>query len=358
MDTISLNIGIIGNNGFNLEDLAKGVNNIHSPYGYTYCDFIKLNSNYEFNIKVSYPRFFKGINAFLLENPLLCKQVNLHLVSSLKEILSTFNYTIRDISLIRVDVPFTYYMKDNLDFDKYFNVFRILSHVYYNTRISTTISPNVKGIIDMLSTNIETVTFTSARGSGGNKEITIYNQYLNIERKTSSPSQFEEYMDLYPNLKKRIRIEVSKRINRGNFSPDGFAYFDILGTYGEQCKDFLLKYLFNKKQLEIVYNLLYQDLDNSFKRYIFTYGRINYINWLHMNKELLIDYDVIRAVLVNNIPNYKTLESAITTVRKELSNLTLLNVFFVIEDIKKTITDYKFSVDNNEVIESVQVIKE
>lgn len=358
MDTISLNIGIIGNNGFNLEDLAKGVNNIHSPYGYTYCDFIKLNSNYEFNIKVSYPRFFKGINAFLLENPLLCKQVNLHLVSSLKEILSTFNYTIRDISLIRVDVPFTYYMKDNLDFDKYFNVFRILSHVYYNTRISTTISPNVKGIIDMLSTNIETVTFTSARGSGGNKEITIYNQYLNIERKTSSPSQFEEYMDLYPNLKKRIRIEVSKRINRGNFSPDGFAYFDILGTYGEQCKDFLLKYLFNKKQLEIVHNLFYQDLDNSFKRYIFTYGRINYINWLHMNKELLIDYDVIRAVLVNNIPNYKTLESAITTVRKELSNLTLLNVFFVIEDIKKTITDYKFSVDNNEVIESVQVIKE
>ena len=90
MDTISLNIGIIGNNSFNLEDLAKGVNNIHSPYGYTYCDFIKLNSNYEFNIKVSYPRFFKGINAFLLENPLLCKEVNQHLVDSLKEILSFF----------------------------------------------------------------------------------------------------------------------------------------------------------------------------------------------------------------------------------------------------------------------------
>ena len=86
-------------------------------------------------------------------------------------------------------------MEDHLNFDKYFNVFRILSHVYYNTRISSTISPNVKGIIDMLSTNIETVTFTSARGSGGNKEITIYNQYLNIERKTSSPSQFEELYD-------------------------------------------------------------------------------------------------------------------------------------------------------------------
>ena len=62
--------------------------------------------------------------------------------------------------------------------------------------------------------------------------------------------------------------------------------------------------------------------------------------------------------MANNIHNQKTLESAITVVRKELSNLTLLNVFFVIEDIKKTITDYKFSVDNNEVIESVQVIKE
>jgi hypothetical protein len=358
MDTISLNIGIIGNNSFNLENLVKGVNNIHSPYGYTYCDFIKLNSNYEFNIKVSYPRFFKGINAFLLENPLLCKQVNLHLVNSLKEILSFLNYTIRNISLIRIDIPFTYYMEDNLNFDRYFNVFRILSHVYYNTRISTTISPNVKGIIDMLSTNIETVTFTSARGSGGNKEITIYNQYLNIERKTSSPSQFEEYINLYPNLKKRIRIEVSKRINRGNFSPDGFAYFDILGTYGEQCKNFLLKYLFNKKQLEIVYNLFYQDLNNSFKNYLLTYGRINYINWLHMNKELLIDYSIIRAVLVNNILNHKTFESAITAVRKELSNLALLNVFSVIEDIKNTIKNYKFSIDASEVVESIQLIKE
>ncbi len=358
MDTISLNIGIIGNNSFNLEELAKGVNNIHSPYGYTYCDFIKLNSNYEFNIKVSYPRFFKGINAFLLENPLLCKEVNLHLVDSLEKILNFFNYTIRNISLIRVDIPFTYYMEDHLNFDKYFNVFRILSHVYYNTRISSTISPNVKGIIDMLSTNIETVTFTSARGSGGNKEITIYNQYLNIERKTSSPSQFEEYMTLYPNLKKRIRIEVSKRINRGYFSPAVFASFDILGAYGEQCKDFLMKYLFNKKQLEIVYNLFYQELDNSFKRYVSTYGRINYTNWLHVNKELLIDYGIIRNVLANNIHNQKTLESAITVVRKELSNLALLNVFSVIEDIKDTIKNYKFSIDNSEVIESVQVIKE
>ena len=358
MDTISLNIGIIGNNSFNLEDLKKGVNNIHSPHGYTYCDFINLNSNYEFNIKVSYPRFFKGINAFLLENPLLCKQVNLHLVNNLKEILNTFNYTIRYISLIRVDIPFTYYMKDNLDFDKYFNVFMILSYVYHNTRLSTTINPNVKGIIDMLTTDIETVTFTSARGSGGNKEITIYNQYLNIERKTSSPIQFEEYVTTYPDLKKRIRIEVCKRINRESFSPDSFVCFDILGTYGKQCKDFLLKYLFNNKQLETIYNLFYQNLDNSFKIYISTYGRINYINWLYINKELLIDYRIIRAVLANNIPNYKTLESAITVVRKELSNLALLDVFSTIEDIKRTIINYQFPTDNNEVIQTIQLIKE
>lgn len=360
MDTISINIGIlpINNATLDLESLIKRINNIHSPYGYTYCDFTKLNSNFEFNIKVSYPRFFRGINAFLLNNPFLCTQVNLHLVNSLKGILNNFYYEIKYISLIRVDIPFTYYMNDNLSFDKYFNVFRILSYIYYNTRISTTINPNVKGIIDMITTDIETVTFTSARGSGGNKEVTIYNQYLNIERKTSSPSQFGKYLEIYPDLKKRIRIEVCKRINRENFSPDDFAHFDILSTYGKQCKDFLLKYLFDKKQLEIIYNLFYQNLDKSFKDYIFTYSRISYISWLYMNKELLIDYSIIRAVLANNIPNQKTLESAITVIRKELIHLTLPNVFDIIEDIKKTISNYQFIIDNTEVIESIQIIKE
>ena len=359
MDTISLNIGIepINNTILNLDILVKGVNSIQSPLGNTYCDFIKLNSNYEFNLKVSYPRFYKGINAFLVTNPTLCLEVNKYLVNSLGQVLSYQGYKISYISLIRVDIPFTYYMPDDLTFEKYFNVFKIMAHIYHNTRANT-ITADVKGIIDMISTNIETVTFTSTRGSGGNKEITIYNQYLNIERKTSSPSQFDEYMNLYPNLKKRIRIEVSKRINRGYFSPAVFASFDILGAYGEQCKDFLMKYLFNKKQLEIVHNLFYQELDNSFKRYVSTYGRINYTNWLHVNKELLIDYGIIRNVLANNIHNQKTLESAITVVRKELSNLALLNVFSVIEDIKDTIKNYKFSIDNSEVIESVQVIKE
>ena len=77
-----------------------------------------------------------------------------------------------------------------------------------------------------------------------------------------------------------------------------------------------------------------------------------------MNKELLIDYSIIRAVLVNNILNHKTFESAITAVRKELSNLALLNVFSVIEDIKNTIKNYKFSIDASEVVESIQLIKE
>ena len=73
---------------------------------------------------------------------------------------------------------------------------------------------------------------------------------------------------------------------------------------------------------------------------------------------MLIDYRIIRAVLANNIPNYKTLESAITVVRKELSNLALLDVFSTIEDIKRTIINYQFPTDNNEVIQTIQLIKE
>lgn len=362
MDTISLNIGIepINNTILNLDILVKGVNSIQSPLGNTYCDFIKLNSNYEFNLKVSYPRFYKGINAFLVTNPTLCLEVNKYLVSSLGQVLSYQGYKISYISLIRVDIPFTYYMPDDLTFEKYFNVFKIMAHIYHNTRANT-ITADVKGIIDMISTNIETVTFTSTRGSGGNKEITIYNQYLNIQRKTSSPVDFENYTNLYPDLKKRIRIEVCKRINRKSFSPLEFSNFNILGNYGDQCRKFLLDNLLNLEQLSFISHLYFQDLDLSFKNYIQTYGRINYSHWLHLNKELLIDYSIIRQVLQNNIPNSKTLESAVTVVRKELlsidSNIIVSNTISIIQDIRKIIKDYKFIPDEAQVLEFLEVLR-
>ncbi len=59
MDTIGLRVEF-KNYGLNIgvEDLRRKINNIKSTYGHTYCDFLNLNNENTFTIKLSYPRFF------------------------------------------------------------------------------------------------------------------------------------------------------------------------------------------------------------------------------------------------------------------------------------------------------------
>ena len=112
-------------------------------------------------------------------------------------------------------------------------------------------------------------------------------------------------------------------------------------------------------------DFIYQ-LDNSYKLYLQNHGRINYESWVLENKSLIIDYSIIREVLVRNIKNKKTLENAITSVRRILERINPMykDVFKSIKDIKNSIKQYSpsyqiqdenlnGSVLNNEMIFSV-----
>lgn len=356
MDTISIRIYFEKKraNYLYIENIKKSINSIKSPYGYTYCDFTSITDNYLL-IKVSYPRYFRGINAYLIKSSVEGLEVNRNLIYDLDRVLSLQGLKLAYIELIRVDIPFTYlipieYIENGKSFASYEKVFRILAHVYHYARRGKTIATDTKGIIDMISTSIETVNFNLTRTSGGNAEITIYNQYLNIQRKTSDLTMFENYNIIYPNLRQRIRIETKKRIRRKSFLPIEFFNFDILKTYGEERKKFLLKHLFNKKIIEDIYNHFFKELDKSFKEFLYNHnGRINYIAWIHSNECLILDYQLVRKVLVNNISNQSTLESAITSVRKELKfieetrKIFILNVFKIINDMRDCIRNYSFN---------------
>lgn len=362
MDTISIKIYFEKNGGFYIENLKAGINRIKSPYGYTYCDFTSIADNYLL-IKVSYPRYFRGINAYLVKNSMEVLEVNKNLVANLEAVLVTQSLKMTFIELNRVDIPFTYlipekYMKNGKDFSSYEKVFRILAYTYYYSRREKSIATDTKGIIDMISATIETINFNLTRTSGGNAEVTIYNQYLNIQRKTSDISMFEDYNIIYPDLRQRIRIETKKRIRRKALTPIEFSGFNILKTYGEERKKFLLKYLFNKKIIEAIYNEFFIELDKSYKQFIYSHnGRINYVAWIHSNENLILDYKIVRQVLANNISNVSTLESAITAVRKELKfiedrGILVLDVYTIIDDMRKSIKDYNFdySIQDNTVV--------
>lgn len=365
MDTISINIDVKHCQGeIQIETLKMLINNIKSEFGFCYVDFLSMNTQYNFTLKVSYPRYYKGINAYLVNSSNEVLRVNQNLVIQLNILfhnIGIINYT---INLIRVDIPFTYEKPSNLTFNDYFEVFRLLCISYNNTKqskkqkkISTT------GIIGMITREIETVNFTN---SSGNIEVCIYNQYLNILRKTSNLQMMNQYIQFYPDLVNRIRIEVRKRIQRKEFTPYEFTNFNILEEYLPQHKNFLLKYLFNKNVFDTIKNDFIYQLDNSYKLYLQNHGRINYESWVLENKSLIIDYSIIREVLVRNIKNKKTLENAITSVRRILERINPMykDVFKSIKDIKNSIKQYSpsyqiqdenlnGSVLNNEMIFSV-----
>lgn len=362
MDTISIKINFakFGVSYFNIKELEGVVNSIESPYGFTYCDTLNITDDY-LTIKVSYPRFFRGINAYLVKSSFECLEVNRNLVYNLENVLAKLYLKIISIELIRVDIPFTYlipkeYIGNGKGFASYEKVFRILSYVYHYSRRGKSIATDTKGIIDMISASIETVNFNLTKTSGGNAEITIYNQYLNIQRKTSDISMFDNYNTIYPDLRQRIRIESKKRIRRKSLTSMEFANFNILKTYGDERKKFLLEHLFNKKTIEFIYNDFFIELDRSYKQFLYTHnGRINYTAWIHSNENLILDYQIVRRVLVNNIYNRSTLESAITAVRKELKFIEdrgtlILNVSKIIDDMRSCIKNYNFDYSAQEEI--------
>lgn len=341
MDTIAINIDVKHCMGdICIERLKMGVNNIQSEFGFTYVDFLKMNSNTNFTLKVSYPRYYKGINAYLVNTSYEVLRVNQNLVSQLNSIFTQIGIIDYTINLIRVDIPFTYIKPCDLDFYAYGEVFRLMCISYVNTRQSKKgKSSNTTGIIEMISKKLETVNFTN---NSGNIEVCIYNQYLNILRKTSDPQMINQFSQLYPDLVNRIRIEVRKRVQRNEFLPLEFANFDVLGEYLPQHKNFILKYLFNKKVFENTKNEYIYRLDNTYKAYIQRHRRINYEAWVLENINHIVDYSIIREVLVRNIPNKKTLENAITVVRRVLKNINPMynNVFKSLDSIKKAIVAY------------------
>lgn len=181
---------------------------------------------------------------------------------------------------------------------------------------------------------------------------------MNIKRKTNSLDNFNYYNQTYPELKSRIRIEVRQRKRRNLFTLYEFANFDILGEYAEKYREFLLKYLFNENELALLKDSLINNLDISFREYLKCYGRMNYTTWLNMNREKIFDYSIVREVLKRNILNPKTLENAITVVRKELKliNKTYIGCFDMLEAMKKCIENYKFNLTNIADIE--EIVKE
>lgn len=331
-DTIQVKVTLKKDIDMEEMDFFKGhIVSLRSPNGFKYCDILEESRNKTrgLNIKISYPRYFNGNNAYLITKKHECFEVQEHFIDSIVND-TLFKQIVRSIELARVDIPFTYYMKEDMDFHSYVNIYRIFAKVYNSKKGNA----RPKSIIDIIKGTYETVVYSDNGKSdkSSNNKLMIYNQYLNLRNKLEERNMVEVEKK-YPDLKRRIRLEVSKRIRRKEFTLEKFKSFDILGEYFEEYKSYILENVLNEKEIEAFYNKKVEELVNKLIKER-AYGNFKYEVFILKDFQSVYDYEILRRALKINIDNKKTRENAITRVRKILTDYEYENKIIIMDTYK------------------------
>lgn len=344
MDTIEISLQLIqGLEIAIIQKLRNEINTLLSLHGFYYCQVLEISTAGNMIVKISYPRFYAGTNAYLITSRKECFQVQTHFVKNIIND-SFWNNIILNITLARVDIPFTYYMNSVEEFNRYLNIYTIFAYVYDKKNKSA----RAKAYIDILNKSYETLIYSSS-GKGrkdSNSRLEIYNQYINLKNKLDTEF-FNETVRAYPDLSQRIRMEVSKRIRlRHGFTGTEFANFDILGNYFETYKNYILDNILDFSIIDNLYEQWANTLANNLKNQR-ALGNVNYEVFILQNQGIIYDYEIIRRALAIGIDNINTRENAVTRVRRILNanqsqnNIIVMDTYAVLCRIRNVIQNYQ-----------------
>lgn len=341
MDTIQISI-IVNKSKLNgaygeLQEIREYISRITSLYGYRYCDCLEISHQGNFIVKISYPRFFAGINAYLISNNNECRMVEMDF--SIK-IMSHYLLNDAQIQLTRVDIPFTYYMNPNYDFNSYRKVYQIFDYVYRKKNLKS----NPKAYTNIKDFKAETLIYSDTPTiSGYNKKIMIYDQYNNLKTKTISEEDLYNFDTKYEGIQNRMRIEVSKRIDRIPISIQDFPNYRIFETYVPQYREYILQNILSKEEIDNFYNDKSVELAARLLAYKEETNNFIYESFIYREIQNIYDYEIIKRALKICIENAKTREKAITSIRKVLFNyqsyekIMIMETYSVIMEIRSII---------------------
>lgn len=340
MDTIEIRLNLKKGLEFDtINQLRTFITSLVSEHKNRYCDVLELSSKGNLIVKISYPRYFAGTNAFLVRSRNDCIKVQTDFINSIFSDIHWRNI-IEDITLTRVDIPFTYWMKQGESFASYQNIFYIFAFVYARKKENA----RTKAYMDLQNRNFETLIYSpnGCVGKGANNKLEVYNQALNLRNKLEDEAWYN-IVDTYRDLPTRIRMEVSKRIRkRKNFSPNEFATFDILGTYFEDYKSYILENVLDFNVIDELYNNWAYELSQRLIQARKIKG-FNYGEFIYQNQVIIHDYEVVRRALGIGIDNINTRENAITRVRQILMqyentyNILLMDVYTILKQMEAQI---------------------
>ncbi len=326
----------------------------------TYCDKIVsktlLNGEIIIETRFSYPRFFSWSNAYLIKSKDECMRVHKKLVGEIWnevglmqdirtnekiELGEWINNNVR-IKLTRVDVPFTYIMGDTESFKSYQTVYKVLGEVF-KIKNKKCVPKEIKG-----DGEIQTIVLSNtANPNDYNSKLTIYNQAQKFKDyyKEKFPALVKLMKESYPDLEQRIRMEVSKRVNRKEFTLEEFENFDIFTEYVRPYAKYILDNIFDDNVLEKVKEqqiaLLKEKLTAERKRNNFSYE-----NFIFYNHNLIYDWDILRQAIMETSSNENSGYQGTSIAKKILAKLgqdrdiIYFGVFKKIADMKKMISKY------------------
>lgn len=302
-----------------------------------YADVLRINNRANsLNIRLSYPRYFSRTNAYLISSIDECFEVQENFIRTLLKNELTRYSTVR---LVRVDIPFTYIMRDSEEFYMYKNIFKIFAEVYKLQNVNC----DPKEINDILKGRTETLIYADRTDHKNYyQKIMIYNPYKKFRDKYSR-TEFEKICREFPNLSKRIRIEYSIRVSSQRtlgrkMSLEDFGNFNIYGTFLSKAVDYILDNLLNKELIDQVLD----DKTFELKEYYYQeiqYKKIDYEKFIYKYSDLILDYKVLRNVL-NEIYIRKTREGAVTKTKKLIEiyeakhGIIILDSYNIIDEIR------------------------
>lgn len=264
------------------------------------------------NVKLSYPKFFDISNAYLITSSEEVQQVNKDFVRTLEKL----DIGEVKIKLLRVDIPFTINMKEEESFHSYRNIFNYFARTYSEAKRNS----DPKTIMQELTQKKETyILADTKKTSDYNSKIIIYNQSKRF-KDCYDDKKNEEISSQYRDLDTRIRIEVSKRIRRQEFTLDEFYDSDLYNDYYTDYIDYIFDNLMNEFILEDLYEDDINELVKQFKKA--RRGKnFSYELFIYENISIIKSYGVLREAVNEVIDNSKTMENAATKIRNVLKRI-------------------------------------
>lgn len=364
VDTAAMKISLGENTGEYYQNKAKEAV-VCSLKANRWFDKIKVNDEVgeelSITFRFSYPRRFYLTNAWLIKDKKECllahRSILIRIVDSIKasnlnecnEIINFLKENLK-IYITRLDIAFTYLMEEEESFHSYYNVYEIFSKVH-NLKTLNEVKKFYSG-----DNKVETIYFyDSCNTSNYNKKIVMYNQAKKFnDYYANNPIMLEKIYKENPDLDRRIRMEVSKKIRRVGFTWYQFQCFDVFSEYVGPYAKFLLEKLFDKKALKqikenkirILKERLFIERQNH---------NFNYTNFILNNKYEIYDWDILRCAIMQSSSNKNSGYQGASIAKKVLKDLEekegiiYFGVFKKIENMRKMISKYCKGEKKNEL---------